>query len=230
MRSAIHIWGDSIARGVFYNEQRERYAISSVRYTAALEDALGVPVQNHAVMGMTSVDGLAAFLKSTPADGSLADSSLCAIEFGGNDCDLDWAYVAAHPQDDIAAKIPLPQYRKALRGFVAAAKSRGMKPLLVTPPPLHGPRYFRWVTRNLDQAAVLDALRGDMHSIYRWQERYALAMRDVAMETSCAILDMRDAFLAQQNYEALMCIDGIHPNEEGHRLIAQTVVDAAKRA
>ncbi len=223
IHSEVHVWGDSLGRCIVYQTQKQRYAISSVRYAPALENELGIQVHNHSVMGWTVADGLAAFLQSAPAPGAL-----CAIEFGGNDCDLDWPRVAAHPQEEITAKVPLPAYRQTLADFVAAARARGMRPLLVTPPPLHGLRYFRWVTRQLDGEAVLEALGGDVQHIYRWQERYAVALRDVATQTGCPVLDMRDAFLARRDYESLMCEDGIHPNEQGHQLIAETALRFAR--
>lgn len=219
--SEIHIWGDSVARSILYQEAKARYAISSIRYTSLLESTFAVKICDHSVMGKTAQDGLASFLQSEPAPGAL-----CAIEYGGNDCDLNWAYVADHPTEAISAKVPLPLYREALLQFVASAKERGMHPLLVTPVPLHAERYFRWVTKGLNADAVLQALY-DVQGIYRWQERYTIAMRDVAQQSGCPLLDLRDAFLSRLDYETLMCVDGIHPNEAGHRLIAETVQQAA---
>jgi lysophospholipase L1-like esterase len=223
--SEIHIWGDSLARGIVFNETKQRYAISSVRYSALLEERFGLPVHNHSLMGMTAVDGLAAFSQSPDP----ASNALCAIEYGGNDCDLDWAHVAEYPEDHIQAKVPLPLYHKTLLSWVDAVRERGMEPLLVTPVPLHSERYFRWVSRGLDGDSILRALHGDVHSIYRWQERYTLAMRNVAVKTGCPLLDMRDVFLSQSDYPACMCVDGIHPNEAGHQLIADAVLEAAQQ-
>ena len=177
-----------------------------------------MPVFNHSVMGMTAEEGLSAFLKSPPAP-----HTLCVIEYGGNDCDLDWAYVAEHPDEATQAKVPLSAFRQALQSWVDAARERDMLPFLVTPPPLHAERYFHWVTKNLNEQAVLHALHGDIHSIYRWQERYTLVMRDIATKTRCALWDLRDLFLAQADYSAFMCVDGIHPNEAGYRLITENV-------
>ena len=223
MYSSIHIWGDSIARGILYDEKKKRYAIAATRYTQLLQDTLGIAVHNHAVMGHTVRDGLNAFLA-----GSSAENAICAIEYGGNDCDLDWAHLAAHPGEVPLPKVPLPLYRQQLRTFVEAVRARTMQPLLVTPIPLHAQRYFHWVTKNLDATAILSSLH-DVFHIYRWQERYTIVMREIARETACPLLDMRDAFLAAPNYESLICIDGIHPNEKGHRLIADTALAAAKK-
>ncbi|MEG1678346.1 MAG: SGNH/GDSL hydrolase family protein [Clostridia bacterium] len=216
--SEIHVWGDSIARGIIYDELRGRYAISCERCTARLQAALSVKVQNHANMGATILDGLQCFQAFTPVP-----NALCAIEFGGNDCDLDWANAAAHPREDIVPKVSLALYAQTLSTFVAKVRAGGMVPLLVTPSPLHAERYLNWVTRGLDRASVLTAL-GDVNHIYRWHERYAIAMRTVAAQCACQLLDIRDVFLAQPNFEALLCVDGIHPSHLGHRLIADTAV------
>lgn len=222
--SEIHVWGDSLARGVVYREDKARYAISHERCTTRLAEALGQKVENHSGMGATVLDGLTWF---APFQGT--PGALCAVEFGGNDCDLDWARVAANPGEPISAKVPLDRFEEGLRLFVSRIRERGMTPLLVTPLPLHAERYYRWVSRGLDAGAILTAL-GDVNHIYRWQERYAIAVRNVARSERCALLDLRDALLAQPDYENLMCIDGIHPNDAGHKLLSDTVIDWVQAA
>ena len=219
--SEIRIWGDSVAKGIFFNEEKQRYALSSSRCTDLLEEKTGVSVYNHAVMGATAADGLKAFLQR-PA----SPNALCAIEYGGNDCDLDWAYVAQHPEEMVQAREPLANYGETLRQWVEAVRERDMEPVLVTPPPLHAERYFGWVSQNLNAEAILSALHGDVCSIYRWQERYAVTMRNIATQTRCMLWDLRDVFLARLDYPALMCVDGIHPNEAGYRVIAESVLAA----
>lgn len=214
----IHIWGDSLARGIVYDERRGRYAISGERCAAHLEKALGRKVINHSIMGATVEDGLCRFTAAPPSQGAV-----CAIEFGGNDCDLNWAAVAKDPASPIAAKVPIPRFVQLMTDFVTLSRQRDMEPVLITPPPLHAPRYFDWVTRGLDRDNVLCAL-GDVEHIYRWQERYTIAVRRVAAATACRLLDVRDAFLATSHYENYLCVDGIHPNDAGHRLISQAVL------
>ena len=218
----IHIWGDSVARGVTLDERRQRYVLSPQRCSERLKAVQPLPVTDRSVMGATVLDGLKRF-----ADAPACPGALCAIEYGGNDCDLNWADVAQDPQGEIIAKVPLEQYADGLRQFALGARERGMQPLFVTPPPLNAPRYFAWVTRGLDAARVLEAL-GDVERIYRWQERYTIAMRRVAMELSVKVLDVRDMFLAHEHIEELTCRDGIHPSDEGHRLIAELAVERVK--
>lgn len=222
MCSDIHVWGDSLARGILYNEQKERYAISRERCVNRLEKELNCKVINHSNMGATVLDGLQLFEAFTPEPGALN-----AVEFGGNDCDLDWRYVSEHPNEPVKARVELTDFEAGLSMFVAEIRARGMRPMLITPLPLDPQKYFLWVTRGLNADNVLAAL-GDVNHIYRWQERYANAVRSVALATHCRLLDLRDAFLAQPKYDQLMCIDGIHPNDEGHKVLADAALAMAR--
>lgn len=90
-----------------------------------------------------------------------------------------------------------------------------MQPMLVVPPPLHAERYFQWITQSLDGEAILRFI-GDVHHIYRWQERYAWATVQTARQMACPVLSLREAFLDSMCFERLFCLDGIHPSAEGH--------------
>ena len=104
-----------------------------------------------------------------------------------------------------------------------------MVPALVTPPPLVSSRYFDWVSRKLDKARILNYL-GDVEHIYRWQERYALMIRQVARMENAMLLDVRDVFLSQSRFTDLMCVDGIHPNDRGHKLLFEQFVGMLQNA
>lgn len=214
----MHLWGDSLGKGVVFDESRKRYCITPDRCVIGLQEALGIQIHNHSRMGATAVDGLEDFM-STQAD----PGALAVIEYGGNDCDMPWAEVSENPDKDYQGCIPLPRFIETLRRFVTAVRERGMTPLLVTPPPLEASRYFAWVTKGLSQENVLRFL-GDVQHIYRWQERYTIAVRNVANEMACTLFDMRDAFLGYRHLADLYCADGIHPNAAGHALITDAVL------
>ncbi len=214
----VHLFGDSIGKGILYDESRGRYAIARDRFDTRMQALLGVPVENHARMGATVAEGLADFLESGDMSGTTV-----VIEYGGNDCDLHWDEVAKDPSLCHEAKVPLEKFRKLLTAFVAQVRRQHARPLLVTPPPLHAQRFFNWVTKGLDRDAVLKYLI-DVQNIYRWQERYAIAVRDAALQTGCDIFDLRDAFLSRRDVEDFMSLDGMHPNADGHMLIAEAVL------
>ena len=54
-------------------------------------------------------------------------------------------------------------------------------------------------------------------------------MRETALALNCPILDLRTPFLDSRDYPALMCRDGIHPNEDGQRLMADTILDRLRK-
>ncbi len=214
----IHLFGDSIGKGILFDEGRGRYAIARERCDIQLQEALGVTVENHARMGATVEEGLADFLDSGDVSGTIV-----AIEYGGNDCDLHWDEVAKDPTAYHEAKVPLETFRRVLKEFVLRVRSRNAAPLLVTPPPLDAQRFFNWVTKGLDAQAVLQYLI-DVQNIYKWQERYAIAVRDVALETGCDIFDLRDVFLSRRDVADLISLDGMHPNTKGHMLITESLL------
>ncbi len=214
----IHLFGDSIGKGIMFDEGRGRYAIARERCDVQLQSALNIPVENHARMGATVVEGMQDFLECGDIAGTIV-----AIEYGGNDCDLKWDEVAKDPSAFHEAKVPLETFRRLLKEFVLNVRRRNAAPLLVTPPPLHAQRFFNWVTKGLDADAVLRYLI-DVQNIYRWQERYAIAVRDAALETGCDIFDLRDVFLSRRDVADLISLDGMHPNTKGHMLIAESLL------
>ncbi|NLG24569.1 MAG: SGNH/GDSL hydrolase family protein [Clostridiales bacterium] len=218
--SSISIWGDSIGKGVVFDEARGRYAILPDNCVSQLKRALRCPVENHAFMGCTALKG-----EARMTDDEMRAGGVAAIEFGGNDCDMPWAAISENPDGEHQPNVTIVEFKRTMGRMVRRVRDAGMVPVMVTPPPLDAERYFRWVSRNLNAAAILRYL-GDVQFIYRWQERYAAAVRDIAAATGCRLLDLRDAFLSQHRVADLLCIDGIHPNAAGHRLIADAILAA----
>jgi lysophospholipase L1-like esterase len=69
---------------------------------------------------------------------------------------------------------------------------------------------------------------GEKGAIARWHDSYTNLLFDIAEKTSTPIINITHSF---DNYSgdwrALICADGIHPNSEGHRLIASSILDSA---
>ena len=209
-----YIFGDSIGQGIYFQEESGRYRRSR-RACAELLRESGLPLENHAVMGYTIEKGLEAFRKCETLRGGR-----CVIEFGGNDCDLDWQAVADHPELFHDGRVPLRRFRELLTVFIREARERGLIPILVSPLPILSERYFRWVARGRDADRILRYL-GDVEHISRWQERYAWAVRDAAEEQGCRLLDVRRCMLEEGSLPELMSRDGIHPNERGYEVLTR---------
>lgn len=214
--ACLSVWGDSIAKGVVFDEARGRYAVCRDSCLQLIKREGGVAVENHAVMGQTSQDGLA---RMQPE--ALKPGEITVIEYGGNDCDLDWRAVAEHPDVLQYGKVPVEQFSRNLEEMVDRVRAADAEPVLVTPPPLVAHRYFDWVSRGLNADNILKYL-GDVEAIFRWQENYANHVAALAERLSVKLVDIRSRMLAGDT-EELVCVDGIHPNERGHRVIYEAV-------
>jgi len=219
----VAVWGDSIGRAVGFNDSLSRYAVIKPNYREMLLSSQVVDILNHARFGATLPEGLADFQGAGETE-----AQAVAIQFGGNDCNLDWAAVARNPDQPHGPRTPLEAFEKGLRSFIRQVRAQGKTAILVTPPPLDAQRFVAWVSRGLNAEAILKFL-GDIQHVYRWQERYAAAIHRAALQARCRLFDLRDAFLAADNFPDYLCQDGMHPNEKGQQLIASAIQEALPR-
>ena len=213
----LSVWGDSIAKGVVYDESRGRYAVLKDSCLSRLAREKGVLVENHSVMGQTSENALA---RMRPED--LKPGEIAVIEYGGNDCDLDWQAVSDHPEVPQFGKVPLAKFAQNLKELVRRVGAAGAEPVLVTPAPLISQRYFDWVSKGRSSENILRYL-GDVEHIFRWQDGYAQCVRSVARELGVRLVDIRSRMLSSGSLDELICVDGIHPNAAGHALMYDAV-------
>lgn len=211
----IALYGDSIGRGVTYDEARGRYVYLKESFDKLLAENQKVEIENHSRFGAIAEEGLSEFQNA-----AASDADVIAIEYGGNDCTPDWKAVAEEPEKMHPARVLLSDFEKTLTQFVEAVKKLKKIPLLITPPPLVSERFVPWISTGLNAAKILEYL-GDMHHVYRWQEQYALAVHKVGRLTRSKLFDLRAFFLAERDLGSLYCIDGMHPNHKGHSLIAE---------
>ncbi len=220
-RNTLYVLGDSIARGIVYNENKRRYGLCANTFDTALKSE-GATVYNYAKMGMTSEDALSLIDRCEPKGNAVA-----AIEFDGNDSDLNWNEVASSPGTFHEAAVPIPKYEENIVCLAEKAKRRGMRPVIVTPLPLAAEKFFAYVSQNRDENAILSYL-GSKQSIYRWQERYATAAIRAAHSANCPVFDARSLFLNRMDFDSLIGPDGMHPSEKGYKVISDAVVNAWK--
>ena len=214
----MYIFGDSIAKGVVWSEAHRRYMISRQGCVRLLSGHVPYPVYNRSVMGATAAQCLRDFDPSLIRPGTA-----CVFEFGGNDCDMDWASVSKDPCAAHQPRVPLNEFKRCLSHLTAVTRSRGGFPILVTPLPLSGERYWRWVSRGLDENRILQYL-GEPGEMARWQERWARAVTEVALKEGVMLADLRDAMLCSRRFPSLYCPDGIHPNEDGQAYLLQVLL------
>lgn len=225
LSECIGIWGDSLLQGVVLDEQQGRYSILEDNCAVSLAKKIGIKINNNSRFGCTAPKGMKSLNKALESD---VEFSAAIIEFGGNDCDMKWEELSANPESEHGPKTPLKQFVDCYTDMISALKKKSITPVLVSLPPLDAQRYFDWVTRNgLNRENVLKYL-GDVQFIYRWHERYSLAVSAMALKFSCHLIDVRDAFLSERDYGKYMCLDGIHPNMKGHQLMERVFEEYAR--
>lgn len=221
----IGIWGDSLLQGVVLDEKLGKYSILENNCAVSLARKIGINISNNSRFGCTAPKGLMSLNRALQSD---VEFSAAIIEFGGNDCDMKWEELSASPDIEHGPKTPLYQFISCYTDMIASIKAKGITPVLMSLPPLDAQRYFDWVTRNgLNKENVLKCL-GDVQYIYRWHERYSLAVSALARKFSCHFIDIRDAFLSERDYQKYLCADGIHPNQQGHALMERAFYEYAE--
>jgi acyl-CoA thioesterase I len=218
----ILVSGDSISKGVVYDELKGGYAILEDGYVALVQKKLKGIVRNASRFGSTLLRGLARLGREVAKD----DPDVLLLEYGGNDCDFTWPEVAAHPEMPHEPQTELSNFERALTSTLAELKEKGIVPVLMTLPPLDADRYIKWVSKQdpVVEGNIMKWL-GSVTKIYWWQERYSASIVRVAEETGTRWIDIRGAFLRRPDFTSLICRDGIHPNAQGHAVIAQAILE-----
>lgn len=219
------VLGDSISKGIIYNEEKEKYISLKGNYVDLLQNSLKGTINNVAKFGNTILRGIERLqrdvLKNKP--------DIVLIEFGGNDCDFDWQEIADNPYGEHKPKTDFAVFKIHLKELIRTLENVNITPVLMTLPPLDPDRYFKWISKNNVEIGknILKWL-GSVNKIYWWQERYNSAIISIAEETKTRLIDVRSAFLNYPDFRQFICADGIHPNEKGHEIIANKIYEYIK--
>lgn len=220
--NGICFFGDSLARGVIFDTVRNRYTILKESFVNLFSESTETEVKNHSRFGSTVTQGLTQFEKHQ-SDAEAAEAIV--FEFGGNDSDFDWNAVSEAPD---AVHLPKTEYAVFIdtyKALIEKAKSMGKKVFMLNLPPVDYNKYFSLISNGRNGENILRWLGGTSDFIYRWHERYNDAISSIAAAMKVPMIDIRSAFLEKRDYSDYLCVDGIHPNEKGHRLIADILID-----
>ena len=208
------IYGDSLMKGTILCEKNRYRAVMNERIRR-FSERFGIAVTNRSRFGMT-IDRGEGILARDLQSGATATYAL--IEYGGNDCNFNWAEVANDPSGEHQPAVPLERFCQTFARMVAELRGAGIRPVAMSLPPIDAPRYFNWLSRGLSAKNILQWL-GDVQQIYRSHLSYDAIVREVAREKGCALLDVRQAFTKLVDSLPYLCLDGIHPNLQGHALM-----------
>lgn len=219
----ICVFGDSISKGVIIDAMSDHYSTTKQSFVNLISGfEPWMHISNYAMFGCTINKGRT-LIKRHFAEVENCDAVI--LEYGGNDCDFDWASIAASPDEQHLPKTPLEDFYNNYKEIIDGLEAIGKKIILLNLPPIDSNKYFDWFGNGLDKDNIKKWLGGDVHYIYEYHAGYNDKVCEIASEYKLPIIDIRSEFLRQPNYTDLLCRDGIHPNEQGHALIAQIIKD-----
>ncbi len=220
----ITVFGDSVPAGIVYEKNKLR------RLNKSCVDLVckhfGIKVTNISKFGQTwsrLIDKgvVKKYIETTPKQ----NNNVVVFFMGGNDSDYEWKDVATSPLEYHPEKTPVSDFKSTLGKTIKELQANGIKVLFCDLTPVVSARYVDNVISKLaDKKEVMKFLHNDIENVYRHQALYSSFITQYAELNKCGLISVRDAFLRNKHYEKFMCIDGIHPNKAGHKLIAKSII------
>ena len=220
----ITVFGDSIPKGIIFKDNKlSKIADNAVKIVA---EYYNIKIENCSVYGqtMTRINAKGIFddyLKNL----NKKIKNIAVISIGGNDSDYNWQEVEKSPKFNHLPKTPPKEFIDLLDKSILKLKKHKVKVILTNIPPIDSKRYFNNVISKIaNPDKVLQFLDNDIENIYRHQEFYNLLITKCAQKNKCRLIDIRQSFLWDKGYLNKICDDGIHPNQQGYNLIAQSII------
>lgn len=225
-------FGDSVMKGIVTGKNKEeqgrcRYEISKSGFATLCAAKLGIELDNYGKFGNTVVKGVKDVSRHLK---QIEDSNAALLEFGGNDCNFDWNSIAENPEIEHVPQTTPKQFSEAYKSLIDKVRETGCTPIILSLPPIDSSKFFSYVCSGFTREKrdnVLKWLGGCIYNIGNWHEMYNLELYKIAADQGVRIIDITTCFLSRKNCPDLFCDDGMHPNEEGHRLISDAICSAS---
>jgi len=215
----ICIFGDSIGKGVAFDEICGRYKPLKFNQMEPLISNPDINIKNYSVFGSTIDKGLSAVERY---EEELSDYDYIITQFGGNDCNFAWDMISEDPHFGHEPKTPIEFFINSYKNIIEKIKKAKVTPILLTLPPLHAKRFFNFISKGLNKKNILKFL-GGVDMIYRWQELYSLEIMKIGKALNIPVVDIRSEFIKRRDMGKLLGNDGMHPKQKGYELIVKTV-------
>ena len=216
----ISAFGDSVLKGVILEDNK--YKVSKNSFANICEEVLGIKIENKAKFGSTISVGEKSIAKNLETIKS-SNSQYVVMEFGGNDCDFTWKEISENPKQNHKPNSTIAEFVEIYTNLINEIKNMGKIPVLLSLPPIDSKKYFNKISKGLNAENILEWMNGDKQFITNWHERYNIEVFKLAINNDIPIIDITSKFLEEKNYTKYLCEDGIHPNEEGHKVIAEAI-------
>lgn len=229
MKKAI-AFGDSVLKGVIIDSARTianhvRYMFLESNFTSQAGSRMGVDIDNYAKFGSTITIGQGIIGRHIK---QIANSDYTFLEYGGNDSDFNWTEIAKDPFQNYEPRTSINLFSSIYTDIIRKVREIGSKPVMLSLTPLDPAMYFRHFSRDMSEEEkenIIVWLGGTLESITSWHEMYNLEVFKLSRKLEVPLLDITTPFLMLKDFREYYCGDGIHPNEKGHRLIADAICD-----
>ena len=219
----VTVFGDSIGKGVFTDGGK--IEVLKENAVSLFEQWRGVKVDNKSGYGQS--------LKRTYEKGVIdryiqsldkTEENIAVLELGGNDADFDWKEVALSPEEAHFPKTRIEEFSGIYSEILKKLTAAGVRAIACTIVPISSERYFENVIgKACDPEKVLEFFKGDVNTIHRHQEMFNNEILKNSYRAGVDVIDLRKQFLDTNEFESLICRDGIHPNATGHERIFEAV-------
>ncbi|MGM9742457.1 MAG: SGNH/GDSL hydrolase family protein [Candidatus Cryptobacteroides sp.] len=223
-------FGDSVMKGIVTERENSqetgqmRYVISDNSFTSICERRLGSRICNFGRFGNTVRRGLRDVRRHFI---QVEEAQFALLEFGGNDSNHDWNAISENPEGNFSPDTAPAEFISGYKELIQTVREGKCSPVILTLPPVDPVKFFRNISRDFTPEQVqnvLEWLGGTVNPISNWHEMYNLELYRLASTCNVPVIDITTCFLARRNYSDYLCEDGMHPNEEGHRLISDAIL------
>lgn len=222
-RTRIAALGDSLTKGVILTD-KNRYSVLDHCFIDIIGSEMNLEINNYGKFGCTVGFGNKVIDRHTD---KIATAEITLLEYGGNDCDFDWMKIAEAPSEEHKPKTVLESFKEQFLILIERIRALGSRPVIISLPPIDSETYFSFLSRFMNESQkknVISWFDGDISKISRWHEMYNNALFEIARMSGSQIIDITSPFEEYDgDIRSLYCHDGIHPNAEGHRLIARSI-------
>ncbi|HBT59734.1 MAG TPA: hypothetical protein DEA45_02795 [Acholeplasmataceae bacterium] len=215
--SKIKIIGDSLLKGIYYDESKDRHTILKNSGIERLKKD-GYNITNDTKFGLTTPKALEILKRDI---NTFQQFDEVYIELGGNDCNYDWDQVSLDPYKNHQPVTPIDVYESALCEIIDFLRTYEIKPILVSLPPLDYKQFYCYIVKGRNEDNIMAFLK-TKEEIYLHQKRYNDVVYKISRQKKVDYIPLREMFLDRVDFLNFICKDGMHLTENGQEVIYES--------